>query len=96
VRETGDWESWLEFFLEGVTETAGQAIKTAKNILQLFTQYRQKIESLGRPAVSALIVYHYLEKHSITDIGKIAKHCKIPIPTVTKSIQYLEELKIVQ
>jgi Fic family protein len=96
VRETGDWESWIKFFLEGVTETAGQAIETAKNILQLFTKDRQKIESLGRPAASALIVHHYLEKHSITDIGKIAKHCNITIPTVTKSIQYLEELKIVR
>ena len=96
VRETGDWESWLKFFLEGVTETAGQAIETAKNILHLLTKDRQKIESLGRPAASALIVHHYLEKHSITDIGKIAKHCKITIPTVTKSIQYLEELEIVR
>jgi Fic family protein len=96
VRETGDWESWIKFFLEGVTKTASQAIETAKNILQLFTQDRQKIASLGRRATSTFIVHHYLEKHSITDIGKIAKHCNITIPTVTKSIQYLEELKIVQ
>ena len=38
---------------------------------------RKKIEDLGRPAASVLLVHHYLEKHSVTDIGKIAKHCNI-------------------
>ena len=96
VRETGDWESWIKFFLEGVIETANQAVKTAKNIIQLFTEDRKKIEDLGRPAASALLVHHYLEKHSVTDIGKIAEHCNITIPTATKSIKHLESLGIVK
>ena len=96
VRETGDWESWVKFFLEGVIETANQAVKTAKNIIQIFTEDRKKIENLGRPAVSALLVHHYLEKHSVTDIGKIAGHCNITIPTATKSIKHLEALGIVK
>lgn len=96
VRETGDWESWIRFFLEGVIETANQAVKTAKNIVQLFTEDRQNIKSLGRPAASALLVHHYLEKHSVTDIAKIAAHCNITIPTATKSINHLEKLGIVK
>jgi len=96
VRETGDWETWIQFFLEGVIETANQAVKTAQTILQLFTKDRQKIETLGRPAASALLVHHYLEKHSVTDIGKIAKHCNMAVPTATKSIKYLEKLGIVK
>lgn len=96
VRETGDWESWIKFFLEGVLATANQAIKTAQNIIQLFTEDRQKIENLGRPSASALIVHHYLEKRSVTDIRKIAKYCHITIPTATKSIKHLEKLGIVQ
>lgn len=96
VRETGDWESWIRFFLEGIIETANQAVKTAKNIIELFTEDRQKIESLGRPAVSALLVHHYLQKHSITDIRKIATHCNITTPTATKSIKHLEMLGIVK
>lgn len=95
VRETGDWESWIVFFLEGVIKTAGQAVETAIRVTHLFNEDRQKIEKLGRPAASVFIVHHYLEKHSITDIGKIAKNCNLTIPTVTKSIKYLEELKIV-
>ncbi|ACJ19946.1 hypothetical protein [Coxiella burnetii] len=55
-------------FFRGRDETANQAVKTAKNISQLFTEDRQKIENFGRPAASALLVHHYLEKHSVTDI----------------------------
>ena len=96
VRKTGDWESWVKFFLEGVIETVDQAVKTAQKIIQLFTEDRQKIEGLGRSSASALMVHHYLEKHSITDIAKITKHCNITIPTTTKSIKLLEELGIIK
>lgn len=96
IRETGDWETWILFFLEGVVETANQAVETAKEIIHLFTEDRKKIESLGRASASALLVHHYLEKHSVTDIGKIAVQCNITIPTATKSIKHLEVLGIVK
>lgn len=96
IRETGDWEAWIQFFLEGVIETANQAVETAKKIIHLFVEDRKKIESLGRAGASALLVHHYLEKHSVTDIGKIAKHCNMTIPTATKSIKHLEVLGIVK
>lgn len=96
VRKTGDWESWIKFFLEGVIDTANQAVKTAQTIIQLIQEDREKIENLGRVSASVLIVHHYLEKHPITDIGKIAQHTQISIPTVTNAIKSLEELDIVR
>src|SRR6202030_4138776 len=35
VRSHGDWETWLEFFLSGVKETAQQAADTSREILTL-------------------------------------------------------------
>jgi Fic family protein len=49
VRSHGDWETWLEFFLTGVKETAQQAADTSKEILTLIEEDRRKIEELGRP-----------------------------------------------
>lgn len=95
VRETGDWESWIRFFLEGVVETAHQAAKTAQKIIQLFSEDRQKIETHGQSVASTLLVHHYLEKHSGTNIGKISESCKITVPTATRAIKNLETLKIV-
>lgn len=34
VRETGDWEAWIKFFLQGVVETATQATDTARAMVR--------------------------------------------------------------
>lgn len=95
VRETGDWEAWIQFFLEGVIVTAEQAVNTAQKIMRLFADDRQKIETLGRPAASALMVHHNLQRHPFNDIAKIAEQCHITVPTATKSIKHLMDLGIV-
>ena len=43
VRDHGDWESWLAFFLRGVVEVGGQATRTARDILSLRERHRQII-----------------------------------------------------
>jgi Fic family protein len=35
IRNSGDWESWLRFFLTGVAQTAEEATATARAILEL-------------------------------------------------------------
>ncbi len=43
VRERGAWEAWLEFFLDGVAETANQAFDAATRIVDLFKRDRDRI-----------------------------------------------------
>jgi Fic family protein len=50
VRERGDWETWLAFFLDGVTETATQAVHAARSLITLFDNDRRRITELGRAA----------------------------------------------
>ena len=38
VRVDGDWEGWLDFFLEGVEQTAEGAVQTARRLVDLFQQ----------------------------------------------------------
>ncbi len=96
VRDTGDWEAWLAFFLEGVIQTAEQAVETAKKIIAVFDRDREKIKTLGRTMTSILLVHQYLEKHPITDIRKIEQNCELSFPTVARSIEQLETLDIVR
>ena len=96
VRETGDWESWIRFFLEGVIETTNQAILTTQAIIKLFNEDHERIKDLGRSSPTALLVHLYMQKHVMTPVGKIAKHCKISIPTATKALNHLTELDIVE
>jgi Fic family protein len=51
IRDTGDWEGWLEFFLRGVAEVGSEATSTAAAILAMREKYRTLItERLGRAA----------------------------------------------
>lgn len=40
IRETGDWEGWLRFFLRGVAETAEEATETARVVVKLAEEHR--------------------------------------------------------
>lgn len=51
VRDRGEWEAWLAFFLRGVIEVASEAATTAQRIQHLREQHRSAItERLGRAA----------------------------------------------
>ncbi|WP_242678925.1 Fic family protein [Rhodobacter calidifons] len=73
VRENGDWETWLEFFLDGIAETSLQASEGAREILALFEADRHRIENLGRPAASALRVHQLLQQKPIIGIPAAAQ-----------------------
>ena len=48
IRTGGDYESWVKFFLKGVVETADEAVRTAKSIIELQERDRAKMSELGR------------------------------------------------
>ena len=96
VREGGDWETWLEFFLTGVKETSDQAVETARQILDLFERDRLSIERIGNAAASALRVFQILQRTPIIGVSSVAAALHLSPPTVRKSIKHLERLGILR
>ena len=96
VREQGDWEAWLDFFLTGVKETSDHAAETARQILSIFEKDRSRIEQLGRPRASTLRVHQYLQSKPIISVPVAAKELGLSAPTVQKSVGHLVELSIAQ
>ena len=96
VRETGDWEAWLEFFLTGVKETSEQAVVTARRILALYEEDRKRIEELGRPAGSALRVFEHAQERPIFAIAEAAKRTGLTFPTVSAAVQRLRKIEILR
>lgn len=47
VREDGNWEGWLRFFLRGVAETAEEATTTAEAIVGLREEHRALLQEEG-------------------------------------------------
>ncbi|MGH9405464.1 MAG: Fic family protein [Terriglobia bacterium] len=96
VRTTGDWESWIEFFAEGVIETAEGAVRTAKMLSDLIASDRQKLQLLGRPAGSALRVHQAMVAKPVLSIAQAAGAAHLTFPAVTQSIKRLQEAGIAQ
>jgi len=94
VRTDGAWEEWLEFFLEGTESTARQAADTAVELVRLFAEDRQRIQTLGRSASSALRVHEYMQRKPLINIGAAAETLNLSIPTVAGALKNLTELSI--
>lgn len=51
VRDNGDWEAWLKFFLKGIAEVSLEATETARKIVSLREDHQKTItETFGRTA----------------------------------------------
>jgi Fic family protein len=96
VRTTGDWEPWLDFFLEGVTETATGAIETAHRLLAMFQTDAERIQGLGRAAASALRVFDALRRRPVADIDHLARQTGVAYSTAARAVEALVELDIVR
>jgi Fic family protein len=96
VRTTGDWETWLDFFLEGVTETATGAIETAHRLLAMFQTDAERIQGLGRAAASALRVFDALRRRPVADIDHLARQTGVAYSTAARAVEALVELDIVR
>lgn len=61
IRDTGNWEGWLKFFLLGVYETAQEATSTARQIVSLKEEHRQlALEKMGRRSGNAIALLESL------------------------------------
>jgi Fic family protein len=96
VRLEGDWEAWLEFFLEGVVDTAEKATDTAKRILDRFTLDRGKIATLGRAAGSALRLHELLRRKPMLAVPAAVKELGLSSPTVGSAFDHLAKLGVVR
>lgn len=72
VRDLGDWEAWLMFFLRGVAEVSAEATETARRILELRELHRVQItEHLGRGAGNGHKVLESLFDRPIVSVANI-------------------------
>ena len=72
VRDTGNWEDWLAFFLRGVTEVSTQAMQTASAILRMREDYRNSItEKLGRASGNGHRILEKLFNHPIVTVATV-------------------------
>ncbi|QFI68811.1 MloA [Sinorhizobium alkalisoli] len=96
VREYGTWEAWLEFFLEGVAETADQAFETANRIARLFEDDRERIVRESERTGSVLQIHEAMRTSPYLTAASAAKRSGLTVPTVNAALDQLQKLGIVE
>src|SRR5437870_33321 len=94
VRTKGDWEAWIDFFLEGVRSTADSAVATARRLVALFDEDRERIQGGGRAAGSALRVHDILRERPVTSLKEVSRRTKLSFPAASSGMQLLAKLGV--
>ena len=95
VREKGDWEGWIKFFLKGVAMTADEATSAAKEIIQLKSSCESKIVLNGCSTVYNVLL-DYLFEYPIVSINDAMEKLSVSYPTAAKIIDNLCALDVLQ
>lgn len=95
VRQKGDWEGWVRFFLDGIAETATEATRTAERIFDLRERHRSFVieEQLGQ---NALKLISLLFARPIINVNLVGSELEIAWGTANKLVGQFEELGLIR
>ena len=97
VRKTGDYEQWILFFLQALSDSAKDAIQTIDELTKIHNRNAQKFENMTkRQQANAMNFLIYLEKNPIIDIQKTAAALNLSYNTVAKSVALFVDNGILQ
>lgn len=97
VRKTGDYEQWILFFLQALSDSAEDAIQTIDELTKIHNRNAQKFENMTkRQQANAMNFLIYLEKNPIIDIQKTAAALNLSYNTVAKSVALFVDNGILQ
>lgn len=94
IREAGDWEGWLGFFLRGVLETAEEAARTARQILDMRERHRLLIQQ-HRLERHGLRLLELLFRHPVVNVRFVEQELDVKFGTVSALLSRFTEVGIV-
>jgi len=96
VRDTGNYEQWVDYFLKGVIDIAGSAMATARQILELQSNHRRL---LWEKKISSPIAVGILEQLFYTpavSVGQLAGRFGISYQAASTIVLQLEKAGILR
>lgn len=87
VSADGQWEEWLEFFLDAVKEQAEEAFSRSRALLELQEEYRKRYQS-DRSETLLGLVYQLFDNPIVT-ASQVEEKLRVTNPTANKAINRL-------
>lgn len=94
VRTDGDWESWIEFFIQGVIEISQEATNLAKDLFILINEDRKRLLKSKQVSLLVIQLFEILPAHPVITMPQVVEWLQTTKPTAIKVIEVLEKEKI--
>ena len=91
VRVDGDWEAWLDYFLDGVATIADEAVAAARDLYALVGTDRARLLERPDVSVAALRLFEGLPRSPILTAGTVVNALGVSRPTAGRAIDTLIE-----
>ena len=88
ISQRGAWSEWITFFLRGVAEQSHDAIRRSNRLINLWQQYRQKLQSARTSSLSLRLVDELLSYPAIT-VAWAAKRLEVTPRSTQLNIEKL-------
>jgi Fic family protein len=89
VRIEGDWEGWLDFFLDGVATIADEAVASTRELFALVAADRTRVLAHEGMSVVALRLFELLPRHPVVTVASVMKLVETTKPTAGRAIELL-------
>lgn len=95
VSESGEYDDWLEFFLEGVASQSDDALQRGQALVSLRETHRLALQKLHATS-GAFALLDRLFENPFSTIPRAATTLSVTFPTAQRAIEYLEEAGILK
>jgi Fic family protein len=96
VREQGDYEQWIAFFLKGIIWTSESALETIKKVLALAEKHKKLLldKKISSPLAIALLEWLFVKPH--LSVQEVSEHFQISFQTAQSLVTQFEQLGILK
>lgn len=94
VRRTGNYEQWINFFLEAVSAAASDAVLSIQQLSNLHDKNIALLPIAKRTKDNLRLVFDYIEQYPIVDIKHTAEALNLSYNTVSTAVKKLVGLGI--
>ena len=95
VRTEGDWEAWINFFLDGVEDAAAQAERGIVAVAGLIAADRRRLLAAPKAGAISLRLFELLPLMPRFTIEQVRQKLSTSFPTATVAVRLLQDLGIV-
>lgn len=96
VRNDGDWEGWIRFFLRGIEQVSREATETAQAILRLRENHRERIGQQAERSTQGFQLLEMLYEHPIITVRMAEKHLGCSYATANKLVEQFVRLGLLE